>query len=134
MPKAPTSTSMKVTLRLPEELYDVYAERAAKTGRQPETEMLDRLSICRTHNATSPIYLDDDARNALSQLAGKTMRTAEDVLLWARYIASLKVNGTEITLDERLLKRLSTRTFGKTLPDFLRQAVTEQLEDLVGLR
>jgi hypothetical protein len=127
--------TMKVNgIRLPEDVYDTYSERAIKKGRDVESEIASHLAVTRTYNSTTPVYLDDNSRNELSQIAGKLLRTPEEIVAWARQISSLTVADVKIELSERLLTRLSTRTFGRSMPEMIRQTVTESLEEKVGLR
>lgn len=127
-------SSTRVTFPLDEELYDHLAERAAKRGHKVEHEIAERLALTRNYTALTPIYLDDDVRGQLSQIAGRTIRTPEELLSWARSVSSLTVQGTRIDLSEQLLKRLETRRFGLSLPELLSKLVPEQLEEYVGLR
>ena len=129
---APTVT--KVSLRLPENIYDHYYERAAKFGREIEDEINLRLRDCRDHTAASGIYLDDAARNELSQLAGKLIRTPDDLLAWAKTMSTLHVEGVDIPLSTMLATRLRTRCFGHTWPEHIRKTVTELLEQSAGMR
>lgn len=133
--KSLTATSVAVPpFALDEPTYDAYAERATKRGKSIEAEIVERLTLCQGHTAIQALYLADDDLNALSQIAGKTIRTPADLLSWARSISSMTVAGTKVDLSERLLKRLETRCFGKTMPEMLSQTVTECLEERVGLR
>ena len=124
----------KLTLRIPEPLYDQYAERAAKFGREVEDELLLRLRDCREHNAISPIYLDDAARQELTQITGKLVRNSEDLLTWARQVTALKVEQVEIPLGQTLTTRLESRRFGAPWPEHVRNTVIRCLETEVGLR
>lgn len=132
--KPSNATAVRLTISLDENLHDTYAERAAKRGRDVEQEIIDRLVACKTHNATQSLYLADDDLSALSQIAGRTIRSTDDLLNWARRISSLNVAGTEVELSERLLTRLETRCFGLSMHDMLIKRVTECLEEYVGLR
>lgn len=125
---------VKLSLRLPEDIYDIYAERAAKSGRTVEAEIADRLSTCRNHTSVSPVYFDDSARNELSQLAGTLMRTPEDVLRFVRHLVSLKVAGIEVPLSAQLITRLTARSFGRTWEETIRYVVVDELEKHVGMR
>lgn len=132
---AQVESQVKVTFRLPEDLYDVYAERAAKTANSPESEIIKTLSRCRSHNAASPLYLDDAARNALSQITGKLMASSDSLVGWARETVSIKVQGAQIQIHPQTLKRLQSRCFGGiTMTELLQQIVPELLETYVGLR
>lgn len=126
--------TVKLTLRVSEDLHDVYAERAVKFGRPVEDEMVRRLSDCREHTATSGVYLNDDQRNTLSQLAGFGFRNADDVLAWARKQCSLQVANVTVPLSTQLADRLRSRCFGATWEEHIRRVVTENLEREVGLR
>ncbi len=126
--------TVKIQLRVCEDLYDAYAERAAKSGVEPEAEMLSTLARCREHNASQAIYLNDAQRNELAQLAGRVIKTPADLLAWARQQVELTVDGVSVPLSTQLAARLDSRRFGATREEHLRRAVTEQLEQLVGLR
>lgn len=132
--KQQNATSVRVSLSLGESLYDHYFERATKRGKRVEDEIVERLASCQDFTATQALYLGDDALNALSQVAGKTIRTTDDLLNWARSVSSMNVGGTQIDLSELLLKRLDSRRFGLTMPELLTRTVTECLEERVGLR
>ncbi len=134
MPKSASTTSLKLTLKIPEDLCDVFAERAAKNGRSVETEILKHLEFTQKYSAGFPIYLGDDARNELSTLAGRTMLTPEDVLKWAKEVASLKIGEVSIELPLQLAGRLATRRFGKDWKPYLHDTVIECLEERTGMR
>lgn len=127
-------TAQKLTLEVPVEVYDAYAERSIKAGRAIEDEMERTLSRCRFHNAASPIYLNDDDRNDLSLLSGSAVRTPEDVTALVKSLLTLKVAGVEIPLHHQLLKRLESRRFGLSMEEMLRRVVVDSLEQFVGLR
>jgi hypothetical protein len=126
--------TVKLTLRVPEPLLDHYAERAAKFGRDVEDELLLRLRDCRDHTAITGIYLNDNDRQELTQITGKLIRTSADLLTWARQVSSIKVADVDISLGQTLSTRLSTRTFGMSWPDYIRDTVIRCLETEVGLR
>lgn len=134
MAKTSAPSHIKLTLRLPEELYDAYGARALKRGREPEHEIAAHLAATKDYNGSQPIYLTDDDRNTLSVLAGRTIRTPQDLISWAHSISSIKVAGTEVELSETLLIRLRSRAFGKPMPEHIRKTVTECLEEFVGMR
>lgn len=129
-----SETTIKLKLVLPESLYDLYAERAAKLNISTESAIVARLTACREHNAVSGIYINDDQRNQLSMIAGRTIKNADDLLSWARNVSSLNVAGVTVELSERLLTRLDSRRFGLPREDHLRKVVTEELEGYVGMR
>jgi len=130
----PNVPTVKVSLRVSENLFDHYAERAAKRGREPEAELIDRLIQCRDHNAISAIYLDDAARAELTQITGKLVRNATDLLAWARTVTALKVAQVEVPLGQTLTTRLASRSFGAPWEEHVRNTVIRCLEHEVGLR
>lgn len=135
MPTPTTKKSpIRFSLQMPEEIYDRYAERAAKFGRSAEEEIAMRLKACVAHVDSTPIYLNDAERSALSQITGSLLRNAGDVLRWASRVSTMSVEGVSIPLYERLTERLHSRTFGKGWHDYLRERVLALLEQEVGLR
>ena len=129
------NAQVKVSFRLPEDLYDHYAERATKIAGEPESEMIKTLARCRTHNAASPIYVGDSARNKLSQLTGRLLRDEDALVAEVEKLVTTRVDGTNVTLSSLLLARLDSRCFGGiTRADLLRQLVPELLEQWAGLR
>lgn len=133
-PATKKDQNVRFSLSIPERLYDAYAERAAKFGRSAEEEISLRLKSCIAHVDTTPIYFNDTERSALSQITGKLMRNASDVLGWATKVSTMSVEGVAVPLHERLMERLRSRTFGKLWGDYLRERVLALLEEEVGLR
>ena len=105
-----------------------------KYGREVEDELLARLTVCRNHNANQGIYLDDAARQELTQITGKLIRDSTDLLAWARQVTALKVEQVEVPLGMTLTSRLASRQFGTPWPDHVRNTVIRCLESEVGLR
>ena len=134
MSKLGNVPTTKVSLRIPEGVYDQYSERAMKYGPEVEDELLARLIVCRNHNANQAIYLDDDARKELCNITGKLIRNADDLLAWAKQVTALKVENVEVPLGMTLTSRLASRQFGTPWPEHVRKTVLRCLESEVGLR
>lgn len=134
-PSASTSTHV-LKLKVPEPLYDKFAERAIKFNREPEDEMLSRLRSCVdfTDVGAGAIYVDNDTRNQLTQISGKLIQSPADLVNWAKRVASLQVGGVTIELTEQLATRLRSRTFGRTWDEHITRTVLEALEQSVGMR
>src|SRR5882724_12162501 len=130
MPTA-TSTKVKREITLPEDVYDRYAERAAKSGVSVESELVKRLARCVEHVDPAPLYLTSEQRNRLNIISGAMLDSPEALINWALRLSRLKVQGVEITLDERLLSRIDSRRFGKTLGETIKRMVVEGLEEKV---
>ena len=133
MPTA-TSTKVKREITLPEDVYDRYAERAAKSGVSVESELVKRLTRCVDHVDPAPLYLTSEQRNRLNIISGTMLDSPESLINWALRLSRLKVQGVEITLDERLLSRIESRRFGATLAATIKRMVVEGLEQTVGMR
>ncbi len=127
-------TKQKITITVPEPLADKFNERALKAGHTLEAEIVSRMAKCVDHTASTPIYVDDDARNRLSEIAGRLIVTVDDLLTWAHNISTMKVQGVEVTLDQRLLSRIEGRRFGQSLASTIKRETVEGLERSVGLR
>lgn len=132
MPKI--DATVKITLRIPENLLAQYEARATLQKRSVEDLLVERLKQCAGHNDSQPIYLTDAERNALNLIASKQITSASDLLTWARSITSLHVAGVDVPLGEQLIKRLDSRRFGKTWKELMLALVPRKLEEEVGLR
>lgn len=128
------ATVVERKIELSIETNDKYEERAIKAGRAVEDELERTLARCADYNASTPIYLDDDARNELTLLSGTSIRTPEDVITLVKMLLSIKVAGVEVPLHSQLLKRLESRRFGSTMQELISRVVVEELERFVGLR
>jgi hypothetical protein len=130
--KAPTR--QRVQLSCPTDLYDTYEAKGRLVHRNAEDEMLTRLATCIDHTSTTALYLDDKARQELEAIAGRSLKSAKDVVAWARSIATFSVAGVNVPLSEQLMKRLDSRRFGKSMPEFVSRTTVDLLEKEVGMR
>ena len=134
MSKVANVPTVKLPIFLETNIYDIYAERAAKLGRSVEDEITKRLRDCREHTDASAIYVTNEVRSELTQLSGQLIRTADDLRKWAQKQCSLCVGDVTVPLSTRLADRLRSRCFGATWEEHVRKVVTEELERVVGLR
>lgn len=134
MPLKSPPARQKVPLILPSDLVDAYEEKAKLSKRSAEDEMALRLTTCRDHTSPTALYIPDDARHALEAIAGRSLKSAKDVVEWARSIATYSVAGVNVPLSEQLMKRLDGRKFGKTMPEFVSRTTVDLLEQFVGMR
>src|SRR6266481_3205806 len=128
MPTLSSNTKVKREITMPEDLYDRYAERATKAGISVENEIVKRLIRCSEHVSVTPLYITDEQRNRLNIISGMSINTPEELINWAHRLSRLKVQGVEITLNERVLSRIDSRRFGSSMSDTLKKMVTEALE------
>jgi hypothetical protein len=134
MAKTIDAPTIVFKLRLPEPLYDKLSLRATKFGRTVEEEIALRLRDTQDYTSIQPIYLTDEDRAALTQIAGKMIRTAADLMTWASQLTTLHVEGVDVPLTQTLVTRLKSRQFGVTWPEHVRRTVTECLEQFCGMR
>lgn len=134
MAKQPPTKQRTQPLVMSTELYDAYEAKGRLHHCSAEEEMLTRLTTCREHTSPTALYLPDDARQELERIAGRQLKSAKDVVEWARNLAALSVAGTQVALGEQLLKRLEGRRFGKPMPEFVAGTTVNLLEEFVGMR
>lgn len=133
MPVA-TAANVRVSLSVPEGVYDQYAERAAKRGVDVLDEILTHLTRTRNWTDSTPIYLDNSARQTLSKIADKTLHNQQDVLDWARQSSSLTINGVKVELSSPLRAKIDAQRYRTPFKEFLPAKVTELLEHWLNLR
>ncbi len=71
----------------------------------------------------------------LSNLLGRNIASSDDLLLAARNITTLSVNGvegTDIVLEPYLLNRLKSRCLTNDFPTFIRERIKELLAGYCG--
>jgi len=129
-----TPTRQRIQITGTTELYDRYQEKGRLQHRSAEDEMLERLTTCIDHTSPTALYLDDTSRQELERIAGRTLKSAKDVVAWARSIATFSVAGVNVPLSEQLMKRLDSRRFGKSLPEYVSRTTVDLLEKEVGMR
>lgn len=124
----------RVQLTMTSDLYDIYEAKGRVSKRSAEDEMLARLTTCRDHTSSTALYIDDSTRMALEAVAGRPLRSGGDILGWARTLATLTVAGVVVPLSEQLMKRLDSRRFGATMPEYVSRTTVDLLEKEVGMR
>lgn len=129
-----TSTRQRIQLTGTTDLYDRYQDKGRLQHRSAEDEMLTRLTTCIEHTSPTALYLDDKARQELEAISGRTLKSAKDVVAWARSIATFSVAGVNVPLSEQLMKRLDSRRFGRSMPEFVSSTTVDLLEKEVGMR
>ena len=127
-------TKQRVQLTMTSDLYDIYESKGRISKRSAEDEMLARLTTCRDHTSSTALYIDDTTRQALEAIAGRKLTSGGDILAWARTLASLTVAGVVVPLSEQLMKRLDSRRFGRSMPEYVSHTTVDLLEKEVGMR
>jgi hypothetical protein len=129
-----TPTKQRLQLAIDTDLYDFYEAKGRLSFRNAEDEILTRLATCREHTSPTALYLDDKTRQELEAIAGRQLKSARDVVQWARSIATFSVAGVNVPLSEQLMKRLDSRRFGKSMPEYVSRTTVDLLEKEVGMR
>lgn len=129
-------TKVLIKLEMSEKLYQEYEEMGGKSGRSPEEEISERLKRCKEHTANRPLYFNDAERSEMEKLTGGHLaKSPETVLARLRTAMSIVVEDVTITINQRLLQRLSSRVFrGQTMEGVIAKVVLEALERHAGMR
>ena len=126
---------IRVTLALPEAVYDQYAERATKFGKTVEQELTERLLRLKDHTSITPICFNDDDRAKLTHIMGRSITKPGELLGRLGNLVTLTVGEIKVNIPERVQVRLKSRIFrGETLAGKVAKIVVEALEQECGLR
>ena len=130
------STKVLIKLEMSEKLYQEYEEMGGKSGRSAEEEISERLKRCKEYTANRPLYFNDAERSEMEKLTGGHLaKSPETVLARLRTAMSIVVEDVTITINQRLLQRLSSRVFrGQTMEGVIEKVVIEALERHAGMR
>lgn len=83
---------------------------------------------------TGGMELGPAHRKELSEVLGAGIGGPRELVDRVKRLATIQVDSTRIRLRPMLLERLTTRAREKSMVDFLKELVPEQLERYVGLR
>lgn len=129
------STDTVFRVRLPEKTVAAYQADADRLGKSLEYVLIDRLTACRDHTSSRPLYIDDDQRRRLEKLLGKNFMSPDKLIVAIEQCVTLSVADCEVELPAALLPRLKTRCFGgQPLKEVVSRETVLALERFVGLR
>lgn len=129
------STDTVFRVRLPGKTIDAYQADADRLGKSLEYVLIDRLTACRGHTSSRPLYIDDDQRRRLEKLLGKNFLSPDKLIAAIEQCVTLSVADCDIELPATLLPRLKSRCFGgQSLKEVVSREVVLALERFVGLR
>lgn len=132
MPK----TLCRISFSIPEDLYLLYEQDAKDVDKTVEEIIIARLHTCRRHNASRPIYFNDEQRGKLEAMTGGRILTDADVAIRRlENLASIQLDNTKVTFKPTLLTRLKSRC-GRTqsFPEFVKKQAIEGLERYAMMR
>ena len=78
------------------------------------------------------VWLSEQELRELSALLRSPVQSKDDLFLACQNLATISVEGAEITLEPGLLKRLKTRCINQAFPAFVKKTVVDQLHHFVG--
>ena len=130
-------TRVRITIAVPEALYDKYAAQGKAEGVTAEKEIADRLTRTADFTDTRGLWFNSKQRNELERITGgHLIENAEQALSRIRTTAQVKVGEVTVQLDERLTQRVHSRAkaFRKTPEKWLAEETRKGLEVATGMR
>jgi hypothetical protein len=131
------NTRVRVTISIPEEMYQQYEAQAKLAKIAIEKVLSDRLRQCVNHTSGRGLYFTDEQRSAIERITGGHIITgAEMALEKIKTVVNLKVDDINIEVTERVLSRCASRAKAerKTFEDYVKKEVIQGLERSTGLR
>lgn len=129
------STSLRVKLKLSDEILAEYERKASDMGISLDTLVSRKLSESAKWNAQIPLYLSDDDRKTLEKILGHNFNSTTTLIDSVRRLALIKIEHVPITLREEVLARLRSRCpRAEPVENYIERTLTMLLEQFVGLR
>lgn len=125
---------VSLKLNIPRGVFEKYEAQASASETSTESVVADRLVTCVNQTSKKPLYIDDEMRQKFDSLFGKNLSTPEQLYKEVEKLLKVNVADIEVNLKPLVVTRLRTRCFGTTFEDFVKQRVTEGLEEYVGMR
>lgn len=132
MPK----TLCRLSLTIPEELYELYEREAEEKSKTVDEVVINRLYVCRGHDSSRPIYFNDEERSKLESLTGgRILPDAKTALRRIINQASIILDSTKVAFSPTLLNRLKSRC-GRNQPftQFVKDEAVKGLERFAMMR
>jgi len=132
MPK----TLCRLSLTIPEDLYELYAQEAEDQGKTIDEVVISRLYTCRGHDSSRPLYFNDQERSELESLTGgRILPDAKTTLLRLANQVSLLLDNTKVKFSPALLNRLKSRCGrNQSFSQFVRDEAIKGLERYAMMR
>jgi hypothetical protein len=131
----PTQSKVRITVDLPEPLVKHYERIAGEHNASLDAVVSDRLTKCRDHDGTRPIYFSDETRRELEKVTSTQLHTAEDVISLVSRLLTVRVDNIKVTLNPSTLTRLKSRALGVDFKEFIRKILNNELQAIGdGLR
>lgn len=132
MPK----TLCRLSLSIPEELYELYEQEATDQEKTIDEVVINRLYICRGHDSDRPIYFNDAERSELESLTGgRILPDAKTALRRLTNQSSLLLDNAKVKFGPTLLNRLKSRCGrNQSFTQFVKEKAIEGLERYAMMR
>lgn len=127
-------TKARASLTLPVEVYDSYEKIAQSTRRGLDQVFSERLTVCASHRAQKPIYLNDAERQRLEKSVGANLSSAEEVINAVEKALSITLGSAKVQMKTELVDRLRSRCFEKDFGQWVAALAIEKLEEYTGIR
>ena len=132
-----SNTRIRVTISIPEEMYQQYESQAKLAKITTEKVLSDRLRQCVDHTSGRGLYFTDAQRADIERITGgHLIMSAEQALDKIRTTVNLKVGDINVEITERVLSRCASRARAerKTFENYVKKEVIQGLERSTGLR
>lgn len=127
---------MKITLTLPDELYESLKQQVGDDARKIPTLIRERLERYGTlAPETRPIILGVEHRLALEEILESTINSPEAVVELCRRLVAIDLGEIEcpFTIDELEIMKQQANFMGETMEQYLTRQVEDFRRWIVGL-
>jgi hypothetical protein len=132
-----TNTRIRVTISIPEEMYQQYETQAKLAKVTVEKVLSDRLRQCVDHTSGRGLYFTDAQRSDIERITGgHLIMSAEQALEKIKTTVNLKVGDINVEVTDRVLARCASRARAerKDFETYVKKEVIQGLERSTGLR
>ena len=124
-----------VRLPLPDNLLSTYEKEAERTGKSLEEFLTQHLRKTKALLAQDkPLIVTDADRRRIESALAKGFKDGSQLADSCEHLSAININNIEVNLTEQCINRLSTRVYGTTFEEFVKQTVTRLVEVEMGLR
>ncbi len=129
-------TVCRLSLIIPEDLYDLYEQEAEEKEKTLNEVIIERLYACRHHHSSRGLYFDDSERSELESLTGgRILNTPQDAIKRIRNMESIRLGNVQVVVPPAVLTRLKSRcSRNMDFPEFVKTQAIHGLEQFVMLR
>jgi len=125
---------VRLTVDLPEHIYDQFMEQAIALNREVEDVVAQRLARC-VGQKDNGLYFSDAQKKELEKYCGRSVGDAQGALQCLKNVSSILCDDVIVELDIRLKQRLDSRAKMQrmTLEKLIHREVMMALRRYVGM-